>query len=131
MMDHRRTTASPVHMTDTYWCQPGKSRWFRKNEPFSDYGRDVTCPACLTVLDGSSGDAVVHMGTDTMVSSRVVPLCGLTKTRIHTRRADQITCRRCLDLHARAVASIVRTFVVGVFALLLVGTLFVMVSSLD
>ena len=52
-------TPSPVHMDEKYWCQPQKSLWFRKNESFSNYTPDVTCPNCLKVVDGSVGDDVV------------------------------------------------------------------------
>ena len=98
MAEHQRS--SPVHMTEEYWCQP--SRWSRNPEPFSDVGREVTCPDCLTVLDGSCGDDVVHMATDQMSRSNVVPLCRLSKTRIHTRQSWQVTCRRCLDMQVEA-----------------------------
>ena len=66
-------TPSPVHMDEKYWCQPQKSLWFRKNEPFSNYTPDVTCPNCLKVVDGSVGDDVVHMVQDQILSTGVVP----------------------------------------------------------
>ena len=116
-------TPSPVHMDEKYWCQPQKSLWFRKNEPFSNYTPDVTCPNCLKVVDGSVGDDVVHMVQDQILSTGVVPLCGLNKTRIHTRRSSQVTCRRCIDLHTAEVTSNLYAVAILLGGLFLLATL--------
>ena len=37
----------PVHMGRPPWCHLEKSRWVRKDGPFTHHGSDVTCAECL------------------------------------------------------------------------------------
>ena len=91
----------PVHMDRPPWCHLGKSRWVRKGGPYTHHGTEVTCAECLEILAGATDPKAVHFADRPLIGD-LVPLCGLNRTRILTRRSAQVTCPRCAALKAAA-----------------------------
>ena len=84
---------------------------------------------CLEILAGATDPHAVHLADKPLIGD-LVPLCGLTRTRILTHRSAQVTCTRCAALKAAVDRTAANGCVISLLGLAaLVGFLMLVSSS--